>query len=93
MCHIPGNDYCAKYRVTVHADIGNECLDPEAFEEVEVKTEVIKELRLLIGDYLLAGALWLYPAGFEKNSLACYLSSHFKLMTGCKKKEGQDDEN
>lgn len=78
----PGGDYCAKYHVVVIADIGNPCMDPVEVEAEKVKTTIIKELRLIIGDYLLAGALWLYPAGDEKKSLAFYLSRHFKLMTG-----------
>jgi hypothetical protein len=51
------------------------------------RKKVIHELRMLAGDYLLAGALKLYPEGKERDSLASFLASHFKLMVSYNKDE------
>ncbi len=44
--------------------------------------KAMRELRMLIGDYFLTGALRLYPEGEERISLAVKLGDHFRLMTG-----------
>lgn len=40
--------------------------------------KLIRELKMLIADYLLLGALNLYPEGEERESLAINLHTHFE---------------
>lgn len=42
--------------------------------------KVIKEVRMLIADYLLLAALKLYPKGESRSCLAQCLFEHFKIL-------------